>query len=60
VGKLPRSISTSRQLLYCETNETVAVCDVGPSVAITVTVYVPGTVAGFKATVAIPVADEPA
>ena len=41
---------------YWSTMVTFAVCDVAPvSAAVTVTVYVPGTVVGFKAMEAVPV-----
>jgi hypothetical protein len=47
---------------YFTINETVCECEAAllPSIAITVTVNVPGTVAGFRVTVAVPVLVESA
>ena len=52
----PFPIQDCHDRFYWSTSVTFAVCDVAPvSAAVTVTVYVPGTVVGFRAMEAVPV-----
>ena len=57
-GDFPRPflLKHCHDRFYWSTSMTFAVCDVAPdSAAVTVTVYVPGTVVGFRAIEAVPV-----